>query len=98
MSQAPNCMSNTLDSVQIEPSCLDVGFGEVLHTWLLDGKNRASVVKRTPQCEGHLIPLGRSFAIGAIHVRGIQGAYLSCMTDSMDQPGHTRVKSSIGFN
>ena len=66
--------------------------------WLLDGKNRASAVKRTPQCEWHLIPLGRSFAIGAIHVRGIQGAYLSCMTDSMHQPGHTRVKSSIGFN
>ena len=61
--------------------------------WLLDG----TVVKRTPQCEGHLIPLGRSFAIGAIHVRGIQGAS-SCMTDSMHQPGHTRVKSSIGFN
>ena len=114
----------TLDSVQIEPSCSDVGFGEVLHAalasvwrrkllvggivagalalgiigirirhfredqsdaaalsphnptrvqfiqWLLDG----TVVKRTPQCEGHLIPLGRSFAIGAIHVRGIQGA------------------------
>ena len=29
-----NCMSNTLDSVQIEPSCLDVGFGEVLHAAL----------------------------------------------------------------
>ena len=27
-------MSNTLDSVQIEPSCLDVGFGEVLHAAL----------------------------------------------------------------
>ena len=56
-----------------------------------------SVQSRDASVQG-MSRLRRSFAIGAIHVRGIQGAYLSCMTDFMHQPGHTRVKSSIGFN
>ena len=40
-------MSNTLDSVQIDPSCLDVGFGEVLHAALAGLRRRKLLVGAT---------------------------------------------------
>ena len=51
-------MSNTLDSVQIEPSCSDVGFGEVLHTMALRREESRISSKADASVRGASDPFG----------------------------------------